>query len=182
MKMPIPTPKSQVALLVAAALCFAAPMLHAQTGNVATVTGTATSTGRIKRSIIDITKPGGGVRGQYFRPAGVAATTDIYVPVTPGQTADQIGWNLCLQARTQLQPLGYTVTFYRPSPDYQDVEFIRPVGSFSVVDSVEVSGITLTNRFVQLNNGSATSPWLSALAAGLLGLIGYRIQRRKRAI
>ena len=179
MKLPSLTPKTQLAFLVATAMCVGATELRAQTANVATVSGTATANGRIKRSIIDITKPGREARGLNAGPRAVTATTDVVINVTPGQTADQVGWNLCAQARTQLQPLGYTVTFFRPSPAYQDVEFIRPTGSFIVVDSVQVPGVAMTSRFIPLNNGSAATPWTAGMTTALLAAFAFQQHRRK---
>lgn len=172
-----------VIVLAAACLVWAAAA-SAQLSNWVSVTGTATAPGKIKRSIIDITKPGyiqavGRARALDAIPNQGQATTVITVPVLTGETSATWCHAYRDSALAALAPLGYLVAYVSNPPIPNTVEIVKTVGTFTVLDSVSAPGMTFTTKFVSLNNGPALTPgWAEALV-GLLAASAFLLRRRR---
>ena len=174
-----------VILLIAVIQVVWAAAAFAQTSNWMSMTGVATAPGKIKRSIIDITKPGyiqavGRVRGLDPIPSSTRATTVFSVPIQTGQTPAIVCHNYLDSATVALAPLGYAVRYVSNAPIPSTVEVVKVTGSFTVIDSVLTPGMVFSTKFVPLNNGPALSPgWAEALV-GLLAAAATLILRRRR--
>ncbi len=179
----------QASGLLAAALATSmacAGAAQAQVSNITEFGGTATGSGKIDRTIIDISAPGSPQGGAVIlRVQGGSIT----VPVTAGKTAPQIGtaFRDSINTDPALQASGYSAAF-DPRSDSTRVKMTRASGSFSVVDCETVPGVTMTVDGVVVapcgGSGSAQGPLLSPLGLTILvtclSALAYRERRRRR--
>ena len=152
--------------------CASAGPANAQTANKLSILGTSSGTGIIKRTIIDITKPGGRVGGATPK-ASQNTTFYIIAPIPPGQTAFQIATVYHDSAAAVILHLGlgpnYAISPINTVGPVSSCNLVKCVGSYTVTDSIIIPGVTASSQFITAGGGgpvgSAVSPWsLAALA------------------
>ena len=165
---------------------IAAGAASAQQTVATTFTGTATSAGVVKRTIIDITKPGivpNGARSQGTQVCGLVSWS-FYISAPAGKTQNQIGLiyrNAANAAAAAQDPCpGYSAYFCFAAPDSHAVALNKPLGTYSITDSGGIPGVTIANQTLTQNNGPAASSTGTA-ALGLLLAAASVIILRGRA-
>lgn len=177
-----------LAALLAVLGLTVAGVAFAQQTETLSFTGTSAAPGVVKRTIIDITKP--GVVPNGARKQGVQACTPggyvLYITVPAGKTQNQIGLiyrNAATAAAAAQDPCpGYVAFFVLAPPDSHVVGLFKPTGTFSTTDSGGIPGVQISSQHLQANNGAASSEkGIAALGMLLAGASVFILRRRTQA-
>lgn len=168
---------SLVAALAATTVMSGVVLAQSSGPGAGKVVGTATNTGIVKRTIIDV---------QPNSPSSIWGTTsvtstDVSVSVTAGQNADTIGTHLRNQANLVL-PSGYSSSFTTPGSvlTLSRPKITRQSGGFVTTESSTAPGVTFANDPFTVLDAPAISPvGLGFLFGALPGLAFWQRRRRK---
>lgn len=154
-------------------------VLHTQ------ISGLATGSGLIGRSIIDISQP--PPRPLRQQPARAQATYNVNLPVPNGATAAFVGTALRDSMNSQIGGAGFVANFVN-SGDPTLIRMFRASGNYSSSDMNTAPGITLSSSQGPTPGGGGGVPGpglsdagLAALAVMLVLLGGRALRRRERA-
>lgn len=161
----------------------------AQQTNVLSFTGTSTAAGVVKRTIIDITKPsigpdGAGKQGARFFCGPTSFV--ILVPIPTGRTQAQIGLAYRDSANAvsaRVDPCG-AYSSYFAAADSHKVALQKPLGTFSISDSIVIPGVSVSSSNVGPGGGgpavgpASSSGGIAALVLLMAGA-GVIILRRR---
>ncbi len=166
---------------LALALIGSAPAM-AQLSDAVIFTGTASGSGTVSRTIIDVAEPNGPLTG----PFGVLKTTSntVNASITPGMTAAQIGTALrdAINGDATLASLGYKSLYTTPSGTAQQnrPKMTRVAGSFTVTNGNTVPGVTMAQSPFTVEDAPFVSPQGLALLAAALSGLAWRERRRRK--